>query len=470
MKTSDTIAIHWFRHDLRLADNPGLSAAAGHGRVVPVVIEDPATDVPGAAFNWWRTRSLAALDRSLGGSLRILRGDPARVLADLAARYGASLVTWTRAYDPRTVARDTTVKAALKSRGPRTNSYNGALLWEPWEVLKSDSTPYRVFTPFYRRGCLGAPPPRRPLPAPRLDPVARAPDEVGPALPREVPWQEALADHWEIGEAAARAALARFASKRLPDYAKGRDYPALDRISRLSPHLAHGEISPNTVWYAVEGAGPSEDVDAFRSELGWREFCAQQIFHFPELPKAPLRPEFAGMPWRDDPPGLSAWQRGQTGVPLVDAGMRELWQTGFVHNRVRMVVASFLTKNLLIDWRAGERWFADCLVDYSPASNAAGWQWVAGSGLDAAPYFRVFNPATQATKFDPQGNYIRHFVPEVAPLPDRWLGAPWLAPEGVLKTAGLRLGRNYPMPLVDLRTSRERALAAHRALKAEPAE
>ncbi|GAB4383146.1 cryptochrome/photolyase family protein [Albidovulum sp.] len=467
MKTPDAVAIHWFRQDLRLADNPALTAAARHGRVVPVVIEDPEADPAGAASAWWRGRSLAALDAALGGSLRVLRGDPAAVLAELAARHGASLVTWTRRYEPWATARDSAVKAALTAGGLAVQSENGALLWEPWEVLKPDGTPYRVFTPFYRRGCLGAAPPRRPLPVPRLDPVPRAPDEPGPAAAREAPWERKLARHWQIGEAAAGAALARFVGERLAGYAKGRDFPAPGQTSRLSPHLAHGEISPNAAWHAVAGAGPAEDVAAFRAELGWREFCAHQLFHFPDLPQAPLRTEFAAMPWRDDPDALAAWQRGQTGVPLVDAGMRELWQTGFMHNRVRMVVASFLTKNLMIDWRRGERWFADCLVDYSPASNAASWQWVAGSGADAAPYFRVFNPATQAAKFDPEGAYIRRFVPEIAQLPDRWLGAPWTAPDAVLRQAGLRLGRDYPRPIVDLAASRARALAAFHALESE---
>ncbi|SHF31728.1 deoxyribodipyrimidine photo-lyase [Ruegeria intermedia] len=467
------IAIHWFRHDLRLADNPALSAADARGRVVPVVIDDPALEAahpPGSAFAWWRDRSRAALDRALGGALRVLRGDPATLLTDLAARHGASLVTWTRAYEPWTIARDTAVKAALKARGLSVESHNGALLWEPWETVKPDGTPYLVFTPFFRRGCLGAAQPRRPLPAPRLDPVPRAGDEPGVTTRSEAPWERKLARHWQIGEAAAKAALARFVEERLAGYAKGRDFPALSHTSRLSPHLAHGEISPNAVWHAVEGAGPAQDVASFRAELGWREFCAHQLFHFPDLPEAPLRPEFAAMPWREDAEALAAWQQGRTGVPLVDAGMRELWQTGYMHNRVRMVVASFLTKNLLIDWRAGARWFADCLVDHSPASNAASWQWVAGSGLDAAPYFRIFNPAIQAAKFDPEGTYIRRFVPELAPLPDRWIGAPCTAPETVLARAGLRLGRDYPRPIVDLAASRERALAAWHALRGNVAQ
>ncbi len=464
------IAIHWFRHDLRLADNPALVAAARHGRVLPVAIDDPAlekTHPPGAAFAWWRRRSLAAIDAALGGALRVLRGNPSTLLVDLAARHGASLITWTRAHEPWTIARDRDVKVALAARGLKVQSANGALLWEPWEALKADGTPYRVFTPFFRRGCLGAPPPRRPLPAPRLDLVARAPDETGITLPRESGWQGKLARHWTIGEAGAHRALEAFIAERLAGYAKGRDFPQRDQTSRISPHLAHGEISPNAAWHAVEGAGPAEDVASFRAELGWREFCAHQLYHFPDLPDAPLRPEFAAMPWRDDPKALAAWQRGQTGVPLVDAGMRELWQTGFMHNRVRMVVASFLIKNLMIDWRAGMRWFADCLVDHSSASNAANWQWVAGSGLDAAPYFRVFNPAAQAAKFDPEGGYIRRFLPEIARLPDRWLGAPWTAPENARAEVGLRLGRDYPRPIIDLAASRERTLAAWRSLKAD---
>jgi deoxyribodipyrimidine photo-lyase len=268
--------------------------------------------------------------------------------------------------------------------------------------------------------------------------------------------------HWQVGEKAAAARLARFVSERLAAYPARRDMPGADGTSRLSPHLHFGEISPNAAWHAATGPG----ADKFRAELGWREFSWNLLVHNPDLAERPLRPEFARFPWREDEAAFTAWTRGQTGIPLVDAGMRELWQTGWMHNRVRMVTASFLVKNLLIDWRAGERWFRDCLVDADHANNAASWQWVAGCGADAAPYFRIFNPVLQGEKFDPRGVYVRRFVPELSRLPDRWLHRPWDAPRETLAAAGLRLGRDYPAPIVDLATSRQRALGAYRTITA----
>jgi deoxyribodipyrimidine photo-lyase len=458
-------AIHWFRNDLRLGDNPALCAAAECDAVIPIWIEDAALvsgETPGAAFRWWERRSLAALDRQLAGTLRLYRGDPRELLPRLVARYKADRVTWTRAYEPWSIARDRAIEKELEALGVEVVSANGSLLWEPWQITKSDGTPYRVFTPFYTKGCLEAPPPRRPIPAPALQLLP--PDADEPLFRHhtvhEASWEAKLGRHWRIGEAAAQARLAEFLAEGLPGYAKGRDYPALPHVSRLSPHLAHGEISPNTLWYAVEDAAPRTDVAKFRAELAWREFAHHLLFHFPTLVTQPFRAEFAAFPWRDDIEALRAWQRGETGIPIVDAGMRELWETGYMHNRVRMIVASFLTKNLLVDWRRGEAWFRDCLVDAAVAVNVASWQWVAGCGADAAPYFRIFNPVLQTHKFDPEGAYLRQWLPELKDLPPAVRAAPWHASETVLARAGVVLGKDYPRPIVDLDASRQAALAA----------
>jgi deoxyribodipyrimidine photo-lyase len=354
------------------------------------------------------------------------------------------------------------------------HSHNGALLWEPWQVRKSDGTPYQVFTPYYRRGCLGSTPPRAPLPAPASLTLhwSAAAGQAGIdalALLPQIPWDGTMKATWHIGEAAALQRLQAFMAQGLAGYKEGRNFPQRPNVSRLSPHLHFGEVSPHQVWQAAQRAGleqgVEEDLDCFQSELGWREFSHALLYDHPDLSETPLQRRFAHFPWQDDPALLRAWQRGMTGYPLVDAGMRELWQTGYMHNRVRMVVGSFLVKNLLTHWRHGEDWFWDCLVDADLAANSASWQWIAGCGADAAPYFRVFNPVTQSERFDPQGAYIRRYVPELAALPDKYLHDPASAPSQVLAAAGVTLGLHYPHPVVDLKASRERALAAFKQLQ-----
>ena len=473
--------IHWFRQDLRLADNPGLAHAAANGSVLPVYILDDdnaATHKMGGASRWWLHQSLNALNHALDGRLVVLAGDAAQLLPALARDYGAMMVTWNRAYEPWRIDRDSRIKATLTAAGIAAESFNASLLWEPWEVLKDDGTPYRVFTPFYRRGCLKAVPPREPLPHPSpLDLVSDAGclqgqgaiDNLG-LLPT-LDWINGLDERWAVGEAAAKDRLLVFLDEGLAGYKEGRNFPARRHVSRLSPYLHWGEISPNTVWYAVRdqidsGVCPEHDGDHFLSELGWREFSHSLLFHFPDLPRKNLQPRFDQFDWRDDPVALTRWQQGMTGYPIVDAAMRELWQTGYMHNRTRMIVGSFLVKNLRLDWHHGERWFWDCLVDADLANNSASWQWIAGCGADAAPYFRIFNPITQGEKFDPDGDYIRRYVPEIAGLPDAFLCSPWTAPDAVLAAAGVRLGVTYPHPMVDAKASREAALAAFSALKA----
>ncbi len=457
----------WLRRDLRLDDNPALAAACARGPVVPVFVWCPREEgrwAPGAASRVWLHHALAALHAALrrhGLRLVVRHGPTLETLAALAAECDASAVYWNRLYDPASTARDTQVKGALRERGLEARSFNGALLNEPWAVASSQGRPFRVFTPFHRH-CLSLGPPRSPapapgnLPAPRTWPAGDTLDALA-LLPR-IDWAVGIREAWTPGEAGAQRELAVFVDGAAAHYATGRDLPATDGVSRLSPHLHFGEISPHRVWHAVSN-------EAFTRQLYWREFAHHLLFHFPHTPDEPLYPRYKAFPWREDGPALGAWQRGRTGYPLVDAGMRELWHTGWMHNRVRMNVASFLVKHLLLDWRAGARWFWDTLVDADLASNTMGWQWAAGCGADAAPYFRIFNPVRQGGRFDPGGRYVRRWLPELARLPPEHVHAPWAAPTAVLEAAGVRLGHDYPWPVVEHAAARRRALAALETLR-----
>lgn len=463
--------IMWFRQDLRLADNPALTAACQHGEVVPIYILDDANageHKMGGASRWWLHHSLASLNNSLANHLNLFKGDPKPLLTQLIDAYDIEAVYWNRCYEPWRIQRDTKLKQYLTEMGIEVHSSNGSLLWEPWENLKADGNPYRVFTPFYRRGCLESVPPSDPIPKPVESTFVKHPKSEplsSLGLLPTIPWDKTMNAFWQIGEEAAHQRLADFLQQRVFDYKSDRDYPAVEGISRLSPHLHFGELSPHQIWSAVKTLKANEGTACFLSELGWREFSYSLLYHNPELSWKNVQPKFDAFPWRESSERLLAWQRGQTGVPIVDAGMRELWATGFMHNRVRMIAASFLVKNLMIDWRLGERWFWDCLVDADMASNSASWQWVAGCGADAAPYFRIFNPVTQAKKFDPDGDYIKQWVPELSNLAAKDLYAPWGAKPEKLHAAGIRLGIDYPRPLVDLKVSRSQALEAFQSLK-----
>ncbi len=474
-----TTLVLWFRRDLRLTDNPALQAAlAAAERIIPVYIDTRAEEgdwTPGEASNWWLHHSLAALAAGLGerGSrLVIRRGPAARELTALLEDTGADGVYWNRLYDPETVARDRELKRALRDSGHHAQSFRAALMVEPWEVETGEGRPYRVFSPFWRNA-------RRRL---HLDTPALPPDRVpGPAdwpvsleldaldlLPR-LDWADGFAEHWTPGEGGAQARLEHTLEASVDGYARTRELPAVDGTSGLSPHLHFGEVSPWLVYQAVGALEPhhADDVEALQRELGWREFAHHVLFHFPHTPDAPLNADFADFPWRDGHEQLSrAWARGHTGFPIVDAGMRQLWSTGWMHNRVRMIVASLLTKNIRAPWLYGARWFWDTLVDADLASNTLGWQWAGGCGADAAPYFRIFNPVRQGERFDPEGEYVRRWVPELARMPARWIHQPWAAPAQALEKAGVRLGRDYPEPIVDLKRSREEALAALKQLRA----
>ena len=465
------VSIHWFRQDLRLADNPALRAAVQAGTIIPLYIFDnvnPQANLPGAASQLWLHHSLANLQQNLGGKLLIQKGDPLTILPKLCEAHKANAVYWNRCYEPWQIQRDTQLKTLLTNNNVAVHTFNGSLLWEPWTIKKTDGTPYKVFTPFYRKGCLMAQAPRMPESALTKMDILTIPglkvEEL--KLTPQHAWQHII-QHWTVGEAGAWQRLQEFITNGINQYKSGRNYPAKPFISRLSPHLHFGEISPQQVWYAIQEQAPDANTEHFLSELGWREFSYSLLYFNPELPTKNLQTKFDAFPWQEQPEHLKAWQSGQTGIPMVDAGMRELWQTGFMHNRVRMIVGSFLVKNLQIHWHAGERWFWNTLFDADLANNSAGWQWIAGCGADAAPYFRVFNPITQGEKFDPEGEYVRLYVPELAKMPDKYLFAPWLAPPEILAKAGVKLGQNYPKPIVDLKDSRTAALAAYDQMRAQ---
>ena len=467
-------SLFWFRQDLRLTDNPGLIEAASSGAVVPVFIledEDAGAHKMGAASRVFLHHVLDNLNQALNGKLVLMKGPAEACLRTLITETGANALHWNRCYEPWRIARDTKLKETLTANGLSVESHQASLLWEPMHVKKGDGTPYKVFTPFYRRGCLAAPSPRKPLPAPTLtleDSSAASLNLNDLELIPAMDWPTSIMSGWDASERGAQDALETFCAEGIETYQDGRNFPAQRSVSRLSPHLHFGTISPHQAWHEAGVNRPEDDknLDIFRSELGWREFSHSLLYFNPKLKTKNLNQKFDHFPWQEDEAKLLAWQQGRTGYPIVDAGMRELYQTGYMHNRVRMVVGSFLVKNLRLDWRQGEAWFWDCLFDADHANNSASWQWIAGCGADAAPYFRVFNPVTQGEKFDKDGAYTRRFVPELADLPNKYLFAPWTAPKEILKATKIELGNSYPLPIVDVKQSRLDALDAFASLKA----
>jgi deoxyribodipyrimidine photo-lyase len=467
-------AVVWLRQDLRLADNPALHAAAAAGRpVLPVYILDEAAAGRwrmGGAHRWWLHHSLAALAADLahlGAPLVLRQGDAASIIAELARAVGAREVHAGALVEPWARRQADAVARALDD-GSTLVLHRASTLLDMDAVRTKSGGVYGVYTPF-ARACRAMGPPPEPLPAPpRLTGVSAPSDHLDDwALrPTHPDWAGGMRDTWTPGAKGGHARLQRFMAGAIDDYADGRNTPGQDLTSMLSPHLHWGELSPAQVWHAAANAGSGEALARFHAELLWHEFAAYLLWHHPHLPEQPLRPDYARLQWRSDAAGLRAWQRGQTGVPIVDAGMRQLWHIGWMHNRVRMITASFLVKHLLVSWVDGEAWFWDTLVDGDLAANAASWQWIAGSGTDSQPFFRVFNPVTQGAKFDADGAYVRRWVPELARLPDRHLHAPWDAPAEVLAAAGVRLGTDYPHPIVALGAGRDRALAAFKAMRA----
>ena len=474
--------IVWFRQDLRLTDNPALKAASDMGApVLPVYVldtENAGEHAQGAASRWWLHHSLTALQKSLRGGLVCLSGRADELLPQLAADVGADGVFWNRCYEPWRIHRDKRIKARLLREGYRVRSFNGSLLFEPPHIARRNGARYDVFSDYYRRGCLAAgPTPRACLPAPAnltLHRTRSATSIDALELLPTVRWYESIESAWTPGENGALRQLDRFFTRGLRCYREGRDRPDQNVVSRLSPHLHFGEVSPHTLWHAAMKLNDVDEIanhaDHFRRQLAWREFSHYLLYYYPTLPTHNLRRQFDELPWQRDDASFAAWREGRTGYPIVDAAMRELWQTGYIHNRARMVAASFLVKNLLQDWRDGANWFWDTLVDADLANNSVSWQWVAGSGVDAAPYTRIFNPVIQGRKFDPDGEYVCRYVPELSKLPPCYLHAPWEAPEDVLRQSGVTLGVDYPLPIVSLESSRKRALAAFESLTATSAE
>ncbi|WP_409432717.1 cryptochrome/photolyase family protein [Litorimonas sp. RW-G-Af-16] len=463
--------IVWFRRDLRLTDNPALFHANETGQpiILLYIYETNRDREMGAAKRVWLDHSLEKLGKDIadkGGKLLIRVGEAAKILDDVIEQSGADTVMWNRRYTEDGREIDSAIKSDLKERGLTAESFNANLLSEPFKVMTKSGGYYKVFTPYWRaaKDYLDV---SDPLPAPKsLNGFAKSlktedlPDvEAGDVDGQD--WRDMVMDDWTVGEAGAADRLESFLDGPVEDYAEDRNRPDKENgTSRLSPHLAHGEISPRQIWHACKDNEYTSRK--FLTEIGWREFSYVLLYHNPKLASENYKSDFDNFPWEVNREGLKRWQRGQTGYPFVDAGMRELYQTGWQHNRVRMVCASFLIKHLLIDWRDGEDWYWDCLLEADPASNAASWQWVAGSGADASPYFRIFNPFTQGEKFDPNGDYVRKYVPELAKMPKKYIHRPWDAPDNVLEYAKVKLGETYPRPIVDHKEARERALAAYK--------
>lgn len=476
-----SVSIVWFQKDLRLDDNRALYAASQRGAVLPVFVWSPETEgewPSGAASRWWLHHSVIELSKNLvacGSRLVIARGEPSTTLIDLAKETHATAVFWNQRYEPDCRDLQNRVANDVRAAGIQAEGFHGSVLFGPDEVRTGQGGPFKVFTPFWK-ACLSLPSPLGPLPPPRtLAPPSVWPHSIEPRELRLLPqkdWAGGIEETWRPGENGALETLEKFLSGPVSTYAVDRNRPDMSGTSRLSPYLHFGEISPRRVWHEatrlVRRDGrkdASTGAESFLRELGWREFAHHLLCHFPHTAREPLRPEFSLLQWRDDPAGLDAWRKGRTGYPMVDAGMRELWATGWMHNRVRMIAASFLVKDLLVHWMEGARWFWDTLVDADLANNTLGWQWTAGCGADAAPFFRIFNPTIQGKKFDPDGKYVRRWVPEIRELPTRWIHKPWEAPADALEKAGVRLGKTYPLPIVDHFAARDRALDALAAIQ-----
>lgn len=475
-------SIVWFRQDLRLQDNPALDAATEQGGpIVPFYIWAPGEEDeggPGAASKWWLHHSLASLDHSLrrmNSCLIVRRGPSLVTLKRLIKETGAKSVFWNRRYEPIVAERDQEIASGLTQEGVTVRIFNGSLLHEPEAIKTKVGEPYKVFTPFWR-ACHSLDDPAEPLPALKMIPEPplwpRSESLESLELLPKGDWAAGIGRTWDPGEKGAARELKRFLADAMTDYASRRERPDLRGTSRLSPYLHHGEISPRQVWHAVQRRAQLDDrpgmirgSQAYLRQIYWREFAYHLLHHFPHTIDRPLREAFADFPWRIDREGLQAWKQGRTGYPTVDAAMRELWSTGWMHNRMRMVVASFLTKDLLIHWRQGARWFWDTLVDADLANNTFGWQWTAGCGADAAPFFRIFNPVMQGEKFDPEGCYVRRWVPELGGLPNRFIHEPWSAPDDIMQAAGVTLGETYPCRIVDHKIAKYRALDGYQRIK-----
>lgn len=468
--------INWFRKDLRLADNPSLNFLNESGLpILNIFIYDDVSCGSkniGEASKVWLFNALKSLDIQLEKNLVFFKGNAIDVFKYLIKNFDVKNVSWNRCYEPWSIERDKKIKSFLKNSMINVKTFNGSLLWEPWNILKDDGSPYRVYSPYYKRGCLNSQKPRYPIKAKKIKyfsgKINSLKLEQLDLLPQKS-WVNTIISNWDISEKGAHKKKSFFLKNGLKNYKLGRNFPSENNTSFLSPYIHWGIISPNTLWYECESYNENEiytdDIGHFKSELGWREFSYYLLYHFPKLNTENFQLKFNNFPWIENKNFLSKWQIGMTGYPIIDAGMRELRQTGFMHNRVRMIVGSFLVKNLLIDWREGENWFWNNLFDADLANNSAGWQWVAGSGADAAPYFRIFNPISQGLKFDYDGKYTKKFVPELKKIPTKFLFSPWDLSKEELTKYEVKLGYDYPNPIVNLKESREKALLAFKSIK-----
>lgn len=474
-------SIVWLRQDLRIDDNPALSYAAAKGPVIPLFIWSPADSgdwAPGGAAKWWLHHSLNSLSQDLAKlkiRLVIRRGEYLTTLQTILRETKAQALYFNRCYEPAMVKLEQQLPAILAKEKIALESFNSTLLFEPDVIKNSSDKPFRVFSPFWKH-CQKQTEPVKPLPAIKEFIPAQIEDLASATLAElqltpKLNWADGIAKAWQPGEAGAQKAFDRFIKAALAQYPTDRDQPAILGVSHLSPYLHFGEISINRIWHRLQFLATTADkqlqtsIEAFLRQLGWRDFAYHMLYHFPHTAEQPLRPEFSNFPWQKEVTNLRKWQQGRTGFPIVDAGMRELWQTGWMHNRVRMIVGSFLVKDLLLPWQLGAQWFWDTLVDADLANNSFGWQWVAGCGADAAPYFRIFNPILQGEKFDKEGIYVRRWLPELQNLSTRWIHKPWQAPAAELKAAGIKLGKDYPYPIVDHHEARDLALEAFAAIK-----
>ena len=449
--------LFWFKNDLRINDNPGLHFSSKKGLVFPIYIHDENSKI-GSASKLWLHNSLLSLDKSLNNNLNFFSGNSLHIILSLCKKHNIENVVWNKSFEPELSSLESKIEKSLRKINIEVTKFNASLLWEPTDVLKSDGLPYKVFTPFYRKGCLSlSDEPRKPIHISRninffscneKKPI----DLLG--LSDNKKWNRKILRYWSIGEVHAKNKLLNFISKGLIGYKKLRDFPSGKNNSMLSPHIHFGEISVNQIWHEIKKYPLDKDSDHFLSEIGWREFSYYLLHHFKKLDEENFQKKFDKFPWRYDEKLFSLWKKGKTGFPIIDAGMRQLWETGYIHNRVRMIVASFLVKNLQIHWHHGRDWFWECLVDADLASNSASWQWVAGSGADAAPYFRIFNPVLQSKKFDPNGEYIRKYIPELSQTETKYIHTPWE-----------QKNVDYYEPIIDLYNSREEALKSYNQIK-----
>lgn len=471
---ADNIGVHWFRLDLRLSDNPSIENLSKNvASIMPIYIYDENQNI-GQASKCWLEKSLKSLNsklNKLNSRLYIFRGHPEKIINKILQNKNITHVYWNRLYDEDSISRDKNIKSSLQKKSISCQSFNGYLLTEPWKIQNKSGSFFKVFTPFWKTNYellknnqldLGSKK-KHNFFNQTIDFSVRA-EELKLNSPKKI-WMDKVFSYWKIGEDAAKVKLKNFIKFKLQNYSSGRDRPDTEFTSRLSPHLHFGEISPRRIFSEVRKSKIDEDNKRkYLSEIGWRDFSYNLLYNYPKMTDKPIQTKFNKFPWLQDKNSLKKWQLGKTGIPIVDAGMKELYETGWMHNRVRMIVGSFLTKNLLIHWKEGERWFFDCLVDADIGSNSAGWQWISGSGADASPYFRIFNPILQGKKFDPKGDYVRKFIPSLTKIPDKFVHSPWEMSSEEQEQYNFSLEKEYSLPVVDLSETRKRALAAFKSI------